>query len=124
MYLDELKKPTQMPTTHAIHCNIPSNDMLYTHSHTCLHTHIFPAAIHCDCVPGWADGEGDGQAVRGLDLHSHFQPGDLHPGHLGHIITAIFCLFIPSFTGLRVTDLHTSISTEHIHTQGCKFDSM
>lgn len=69
------------------------------------HTHAPPQIIHthmqmlCDCVPGKREGGSEGEEVQGPDLHSHFQPGDLHPGHLGHIITAIFCLFIPSFTG-------------------------
>lgn len=50
-----------------------------------------------------------GREDRGPDLHSHFQArGSVLSGQLGHIISAILCLFIPSFAGLRVTDLRTN----------------
>lgn len=80
-----------------------------THSlelHT--HAHMFPAAKCSLIVSRLGRGrEGVREGERPWAVLS-FSAEDLDPTQLGHIITAIFCLFIPSFKGLRVTDLHAT----------------
>lgn len=64
-----------------------------------------------DCAQAGKRKGGNEGGWKTLSCTLIFSLEDLDPTQLGHIITTIFRLFIPSFKGLRVTDLHA------IHTQ-------